>query len=86
MANIKSAKKRIKVTATKNLRNKSLRTAVKTQVKKLEAAIEAQDQAVAKDELNKTISAINRATTKGIFHKKTASRKISRFTKRVNAI
>ena len=81
MANIKSAKKRIKVINTKKEKTK-----VKTYIKKVEAAIAANDKAAASEALTACISEINKATSKGIFHKNTASRKISRLSKAVNAI
>lgn len=83
MANIKSAKKRIKVINTKTERNKAIKTKVKTYIKKVEAA---NDKAAASEALTACISEINKATSKGIFHKNTASRKISRLSKAVNAI
>ena len=70
MANIKSAKKRILVTETKAARNKAIKSGVKTAIKKVEAAVAANDK----------------AASKGVFHKKTASRKISRLTVAVNKI
>ena len=54
--------------------------------KKVEAAIAANDKAAASEALTACISEINKATSKGIFHKNTASRKISRLSKAVNAI
>ena len=84
MANIKSAKKRIKVIAKKTLRNKSIRSRVKTAVKKVEAAILAGDKAAAETALRGAISQISRAASKGVYHKNTASRKIARLTKSVN--
>lgn len=86
MANIKSAKKRILVIEKKTLRNKMIKSQVKTAVKKVLAAIEAQDVATAKANLTVAISTIDKARAKGIFHKNTASRKISRLTKAVNKI
>ncbi len=86
MANIKSAKKRILVTETKTARNKAIKSKVKTAIKKVDAAIAKKDIAEAKPLLVAAISEINRAATKGVYHKKTASRKISRLTKAVNAI
>ena len=86
MANIKSAKKRIIVTATKTERNKAIKTKVKTYIKKVEAAIAANDKAAASEALTACISEISKATSKGIFHKNTASRKIARLSKAVNAI
>ncbi len=84
MANIKSAKKRIKVNATKAARNKSIKSGVKTSVKKVIAAIEANEKEVASTELANANIAIAAAQSKGIFHKNTASRKISRLSKAVN--
>ena len=84
MANIKSAKKRIKVIETKTLRNKMIKSKIKTYIKGLEAAIAAGDKAVATEKLNATIAEISKATSKGIFHKNNAARKISRLTKAVN--
>ena len=84
MANIKSAKKRIKVNATKAARNKGIKTGVKTAVKKVVTAIEANDKETASVELVKATSQISAAASKGIFHKNTASRKISRLTQAVN--
>lgn len=86
LANIKSAKKRILVIETKTLRNKMIKTKIKTIIKKLEEAIAANDKALANERLLVAISEINKATSKGIFHKNNASRKISRLTKAVNKI
>ncbi|MGN0243237.1 MAG: 30S ribosomal protein S20 [Lachnospiraceae bacterium] len=84
MANIKSAKKRILVIEKKTLRNKMIKSKIKTVIKKLEAAIASGDKAAAQAALEVAISEISKATSKGIFHKNTASRKISRLTKEVN--
>ena len=86
MANIKSAKKRVIVNRTKAERNKAIRSEVKTSIKKVEAAIAANDKAAASEALTACISEISKATSKGIFHKNTASRKIARLSKAVNAI
>ena len=86
MANIKSAKKRILVIQTKTERNKAAKSRVKTFVKKVYAAIEANDKAAADTALKDAISEISKAASKGIYHKSTASRKISRLTKAVNKI
>ena len=86
MANIKSAKKRILVAETKAARNKAIRSKVKTYVKKVEAAITAGDKAAAQAALVAVTSEIDKATTKGVFHKNTASRKVSRLSKAVNAM
>lgn len=86
MANIKSAKKRIKVIETKTARNKAIRSTVKTAIKKVNAAIDAKDKAAATDALKAATIEINKATSKGVFHKKTASRKISRLALAVNKL
>lgn len=84
MANIKSAKKRILVNRTKADRNKAIKSGVKTAIKKVNAAVEANDKAAASDALLAATSAIDKATTKGVYHKNTASRKVSRLTQAVN--
>ena len=86
MANIKSAKKRVLVTETKTARNKAIKSKVKTCVKKVEAAVANNDKETASAELLVAISEINKAATKGIYHKNTAARKVSRLTKAVNGI
>ena len=86
LANIKSAKKRILVAETKAARNKAIRSKVKTYVKKVETAITAGDKAAAQAALLAATSEIDKATTKGGFHKNTASRKVSRLSKAVNAM
>ncbi len=86
MANIKSAKKRILVIETKTLRNKMIKSKVKTLVKKVEAAVAASDKAAAQVALKEAVVAIDKAAAKGLFHKNTAARKVSRLTKAVNAL
>lgn len=84
MANIKSAKKRIKVIETKTLRNKMVKSKLKTLIKKFEAAVAAGDKAKASEELKVVTSELSKAAAKGILHKNTASRKISRLAAMVN--
>ena len=86
LANIKSAKKRILVNRTKADRNKAIRSKVKTAVKKVEAAVEANDKAAAEAALQVATSEISKAASKGIYHKNNASRKISRLTLAVNKL
>lgn len=86
MANIKSAKKRIVVNETRAARNKAIKSRVKTMVKKVEAAIEAKDVAAAQDALKVAVSEINKAGSKGVYHKKTCSRKIARLSKAVSEL
>ena len=86
MANIKSAKKRVLVAERNAARNKAIKTGVKTAVKKVNAAIEANDKAAAASALKDATVLIDKACTKGVFHKNTASRKVSRLAKAVNKL
>ena len=83
MANIKSAKKRILVNETKAARNKAIRSKVKTAIKKVEAA---GDKAAAQAALVAATTEIDKACTKGVYHKNNAARKVSRVSKAVNSI
>ena len=84
MANIKSAKKRILVNRTKADRNKSIRSAVKTAIKKVYAAVDSGDKAAAADALRAATKTIEMACTKGVYHKNNAARKVSHISKAVN--
>ena len=86
MANIKSAKKRILVTEVKAARNKAIRSEVKTSIKKVEAAVVAGDKTAAEAELKNATSVIEAASSKGVYHKNNAGRKVSRLAKLVNGI
>ena len=86
MANIKSAKKRIEVIDKKTLRNKMIKSKVKTVIKKVEAAIAAGDKEAAQANLLVAISEINKAASKGVYHKNNAARKVSRLSKAVNGM
>ena len=86
MANIKSAKKRIQVTATKTAKNKSIRSEVKTSIKKVEAAVAANDKAAAVEALKNATSVIEAAGSKGVYHKNNVARKVARLAKLVNGI
>ena len=86
MANIKSAKKRIKVISKKTVRNKMIKSTTKTAVKKAQAAIAAGDKAAAEIACKEAIAAIDKAYTKGIFHKNAAARRKSTIQKLYNAM
>ena len=86
MANIKSAKKRVLVNQKKADRNKSITSAVKTSIKKVEAAVVAKDKEAAVAALANAISTIDKAATKGVYHKNNAARKVSRLSKAVNTL
>ena len=86
MANIKSAKKRILVSQRNAEKNKSEKSAVKTAIKKVYAAIESGDKNAAKAELLSATKIIEMAGSKGVYHKNNVARKVSRITKAVNAM
>ena len=85
MANHKSALKRNRQSLVRRDRNRMNRTRVKTAVKKVDAAINVEDSVEkAREALVAAVPIIERAAVKGAFHKRTASRKVSRLTKKVN--
>lgn len=86
MANIKSAKKRIKVISKKTLRNKMIKSQVKTAMKKVIVAVNAGDKDVASVALKNAVSSIDRAYMKGIYHKNAVARKKSTLTRLVNSL
>jgi len=82
MANIKSAKKRIKVGYRRTLRNKRLKSALRTVIRKFEQALTKASREEAAAALKKALVAIDKAATKGILHKNNAARKKSRLSRR----
>jgi small subunit ribosomal protein S20 len=86
MANIKSAKKRIKVTETKTLNNRMVKSALKTTIKKFEAAVDANNSEDAKALFSSVAKSLDMATTKGVIHKNMAARKKSRLASKLNAM
>lgn len=84
MPNIKSAKKRVKVIKVKTMRNKMHKSALKTQLKKADAAILASSDNK-QEEVRLAIKRIDKAVAKGILHKNTAARKKSALVRRANA-
>ncbi|MGH4125866.1 MAG: 30S ribosomal protein S20 [Clostridium sp.] len=84
MANIKSAKKRIKVTEVKTLRNTMIKSALKTKVKKFEAAIVSGNVEEAKVTYANVVKALDMAVTKGILHINKAARRKSRLAAKLN--
>jgi small subunit ribosomal protein S20 len=83
MANHKSAVKRVRQTIKRTEVNRSNRSRVRTQIKKLRAALVGHDANLSQELLNPTISTIDKAVNKGILHKNTAARYKSRLTKHV---
>jgi small subunit ribosomal protein S20 len=84
MANTKSAIKRIKVSEKKYQRNVAVKSSTRTFVKKARTAIAQKPQEAQEDVLG-AISALDRATTKGVIHRNNAARRKSRLMKRFNA-
>lgn len=86
MANHKSAEKRSRQSQVRRLRNKINRTKLKTAVRKIDEAVVAGSVDDAQEALKQAIPVIAKTASKGTIHKKKASRKISRLTKRVNGM
>ena len=86
MANHKSAEKRNRQAQVRRQRNRSNRSKMKTAIKNLNEAIETGNGEEAKSALAIAVPVIAKTASKGTIHKKNASRKISRLTKRVNQL
>jgi len=86
MANTSSAKKAVRKIARRTAVNKARRSQMRTYVRKVEEAIAAKDSNTAAAALREAEPLLARAAQKGILHKNTAARKISRLTKRVKAL
>jgi len=84
LANIKSAKKRIEVAEKNNAKNRAVKSTVKTAVKKVDAAIAEGNKDAAKARLIDAEVELMKAATKGVLHKNTSSRKVSRLAKAVD--
>jgi len=86
LANHKSAIKRHKQSLKRKERNKTVKSSLKTVTKKVEAVLESGNTEDAPSILKQAVTALDKAAGKGIIHKKTAARKVSRLSKKVNAI
>ncbi len=84
MANIKSAKKRVKVNAVKALQNQMFKSRMRTIIKKYDAALASGDKSAAQDAYKLAVKVIDQAVCRGIIHKNTAARKKSSFTLKLN--
>lgn len=84
MANHKSALKRDRQSKVRRMRNRMNKTRMKNVVGKVEEAIGAGTEEQAREALQQAVSVIQRTASKGSIHKRTASRKVSRLTRRVN--
>jgi small subunit ribosomal protein S20 len=83
MPNIKSAKKRARQDETRRVRNNARKTAIKTATKKVLVALDGKDLVEAKELLKEVNAQLARAKGKGVLHKNTAARKMSRLAKQV---
>ena len=84
MPNIKSAKKRVKVTATKTLKNKIFKSQLRTLIKKFYAAVEAGDKVAAAAMYKEVVKKVDHAAVRNIMHKNAAAHKKSQFTIALN--
>jgi small subunit ribosomal protein S20 len=86
MPHHKSAEKRLRQTEKRTVINRARLSRVRTFVKKVETAIETGDKAVAQSAFQLAQPELHRATTKGVMHKNTVARKLSRLATRINAL
>ena len=86
MPNIKSAKKRVLVIEKKTLENRMVKSAIKTELKKFEAAVSEGNKASAQELLALCVKKLDQAAAKGVYHKNTVSRKKSQLAKAVAAL
>lgn len=86
MAVHKSAEKRMRQNAARRMRNRHVKTSIKTLVKRVREAVQEKNEAKAKEALAQVIPLIDRAVDKGVIHWRNRSRKISRLTKLVNSM
>ncbi len=86
MPNIKSAKKRVLISKAENERNKAAKSALKTVVKKFDAAVAAGDKEQADGAFKAAVKSVDKAVKKGILHKNTAARKKSSMAVKMNKL
>ncbi len=86
MPNIASAKKRVRQNAKRTLVNHARKSRIRTLTRSVEEAIRQGDKSAAQDALQAAESEIMRGVNKGVLHKNTGSRKVSRLAKRIGAV
>lgn len=86
MANSRSAEKRVRVAARRTLRNRMVKSRMRTSIKRYEAALAGGDAQTSAELYKKATSNIDRAAAKGVIHKNEASRRKARLAKRLNAL
>jgi small subunit ribosomal protein S20 len=82
----KSAEKRMRQNETRRMRNRHIKTSIKTMVKRVREAVQEKDEAKAKEALARIIPLVDKAASQGAIHWRTRSRKISRLTRLVNTM
>ncbi len=85
MPNIKSAKKRVLVSRLRNEKNRAAKSALKTQMKKFDAALAANGAEGAQAAYREAVAGVDKAAAKGVWHKNKAARKKSQLAKKMNA-
>ncbi len=85
MPNIKSAKKRVLVSSLRNEKNRAAKTALKTKMKKFDAAVAQNGAAGAQAAYREAVAGVDKAAAKGVWHKNKAARKKSQLAKKLNA-
>jgi small subunit ribosomal protein S20 len=86
MATHKSAIKRNRQNEQRRLRNKSVKSFLRSRIKQVTSAVAAKDAEKARESLDKAVPVIDKAASKGVIHRRNAARKISRLTRSVNAV
>ncbi len=86
MPNIKSAKKRVLVIDKKTMENRMVKSAIKTELKKFEAAVAEGNKVAAQEQLSLCVKKLDQAGAKGVYHKNTISRKKSQLAKALAAL
>ena len=86
MPNIKSAKKRVLVAQTKAAQNKAARSALKTDIKKFEAAVAEGNRSEADAAYKTAVKAVDKAVSKGLLHRNNAANKKSKMTLKLNKL
>ncbi len=86
MPNTKSAAKRIRITEKRTVRNRTVKSTVKTAIRRFEEALTANDQDGAQQKLKKAQALIDKAVNKGVWHKNKAARKKSRLVKKLKKL
>ena len=86
MPNIKSAKKRVLVIDKKTLQNRMIKSEIKTEIKKFDAAVSEGNKAAAQEMFSFCVKKLDQAVAKGVYHKNTVSRKKSQLAKAVAAL